>query len=65
LSEEGSYWIKLFERFFGAIILVVGALAMYDAITSLQVFQNFAGFFVLLNILLILFGLILLTAKTE
>jgi hypothetical protein len=65
LSEEGSYWIKLFERFFGAIILVVGALAMYDALTSLQVFQNFAGFFVLLNILLILFGLILLTAKTE
>ena len=65
MSEEGSYWIKLFERFFGAIILVVGALAMYDALTSLQVFQNFAGFFVLLNILLILFGLILLTAKTE
>lgn len=65
MSEEGSYWIKLFERFFGALIVVIGGLAMYDAITSLQVFENFAGFFLLLNILLILFGLILLTAKTE
>ena len=65
MSEEGSYWVKLFERFFGALILVIGTLAMYDTVTSLNVFENFAGFFVLLNILLMLFGLILLTAKTE
>lgn len=65
MSEEGSYWIKLFERFFGVIIILVGGLSMYYVLTSLPALQIFSAFFVFLNLLLILLGLILLTAKTE
>lgn len=65
MSEQGSYWIKLFERFFGVIIILVGGLSMYYVLTSLEAFQVFGAFFVLLNLLLILLGLVLLTAKTE
>jgi hypothetical protein len=65
LSEEGGYWIKLFERFFGVIIILVGGLSMYYVLTSLQAFRIFGAFFVFLNLLLVLLGLVLLTAKTE
>jgi hypothetical protein len=65
LSEEGGFGIAVAERFFGLIIIIVGALSMYYVLTSLQQLGNFSGFFGFLNIILILSGLILLTAKTE
>ncbi|MGA9388625.1 MAG: hypothetical protein WBV70_07365 [Candidatus Bathyarchaeia archaeon] len=65
MSEEGGFGISLAEKFFGVLILVVGALAMYYLLTSLVEFGSFAGFFGFLDAILIGLGLLLITAKTE
>jgi hypothetical protein len=65
LSEEGNFWIKLMERLFGVVIIFVGGLTMYYVLTSLQDLDIYAGFFAVLNVILIILGLLLLTAKTE
>lgn len=65
MSEEGGFGISLAEKFFGLLILVVGALAMYYLLTSLVEFGGFAGFFGFLDAILIGLGLLLITAKTE
>ncbi len=65
MSEEGNFWIKLMERLFGVVIIFVGGLTMYYVLTSLQDLDIYAGFFAVLNVILIILGLLLLTAKTE
>jgi hypothetical protein len=66
MSEEGGgLGISLAERFFGLIILVVGALGIYYLLTSLVELGNFAGLFGFLDAILIGLGLLLITAKTE
>jgi hypothetical protein len=65
MSEEGGYGVALAERFFGLIILVIGVLSMYYTWTSTQALGGFVGFFAFLNVILIVLGAILMTAKTE
>jgi len=65
MSEEGGFGITLAERFFGLILIIVGAIAMYYAFTSVQALDVFAAFFGFLSIIPLVLGLILLTAKTE
>ncbi|MCJ7425080.1 hypothetical protein MUP01_12570 [Candidatus Bathyarchaeota archaeon] len=65
MSEEGSFGIKLVERFFGLILLTIGALTLYYVATSIEAFGSFAGFFGFLNVILIALGLLMITAKTE
>ena len=65
MSEEGGFGIAMAEKFFGLIILIVGALSMYYLLTSLPALGNFAGFFGFLDAVLIALGLLLITAKTE
>jgi hypothetical protein len=64
-EEEGGVGLKLSERFFGLIMLIVGALAVYYTATSFDVLNGFVGFFGFLCAILIVIGWILLTAKTE
>jgi hypothetical protein len=65
LSEEGGFGIKLAERFFGLIILIVGVLMLYYTLTSLQDLGSATGLLVFINVILIVLALFLLTAKTE
>jgi hypothetical protein len=65
LSEEGGFGIAVAERLFGLIILVAGALSMYYVLTSVQELGNAVGLLAFLNVILIVLGLVLLTAKTE
>lgn len=65
MSEEGGFGISLLERFLGLIILLAGTLSLYYVLTSLQELGNFAGFLGFLNVILIVLGLLLITAKTE
>jgi hypothetical protein len=65
MSEEGSFGISLAERFFGFILLIMGAFSLYYATTSAQALLAFTGFFSFLSIVLIVLGLVLMTAKTE
>jgi hypothetical protein len=65
MSEEGGFGITLAEKFFGFIILLIGAISMYYVATSIPNLGDYAGFFGFLNIILIALGLFLLIAKTE
>jgi len=65
MSEEGSFGIALAERFFGLILILVGALSLYYTVTSAGALGGFTGFFSFLCIVLLALGVFLLTAKIE
>ena len=65
MSSEGSFGLGFAEKFFGFIVLLVGLIVMYYTITSGEALQAFTGFFGLLSFIIIVVGLLLLTAKTE
>jgi len=64
-EEEGSFGLNLAEKFFGLILLVVGAIGLYYTITSNTALLLTTGLFGFLTIVLMALGLVLLTAKTE
>lgn len=65
MSQEGSFGISFAERIFGLIILAVGAMGAYFTLTSSIELKGFTGFFGVLSTILIVLGLLLITAKTE
>jgi hypothetical protein len=65
MSEEAGFGLELAERFFGLIILIVGALSTYYTLTSSEILAPFTGLFTFLSIVLLVLGVVLLTAKTE
>ena len=66
MSEEGGgFGITFAEKFFGFIIIVIGALATYYTFTSTQALGDFTGFFGFLSIFLLAVGVFLIIAKTE
>ncbi|MEM2994466.1 MAG: hypothetical protein QXI91_00405 [Candidatus Bathyarchaeia archaeon] len=64
-EEEGGFAITLAEKFFGFILLIVGALATYYTFTSTQALGNYTAFFGFLSVILLALGLFMLIAKTE
>jgi hypothetical protein len=64
-EEEGSFGLNLAEKFFGLILVAIGAIGLYYTITSTTVLLSATGLFYLLLIVLIALGVILLTSKTE
>jgi hypothetical protein len=64
-EEEGGFGITLAEKFFGLIIIVAGAMAMYYTFTSTDALNGFLGFFGFLSIFLLAIGVVLVIAKTE
>lgn len=65
MSEEGSFGITLAEKFFGFILLLIGALTTYFTLTSASVLGSFAGLFGVISLILVILGIFLLTARTE
>jgi uncharacterized protein YjeT (DUF2065 family) len=65
VSEEGALGISLAEKFFGFLILVVGIIVLYYTVSSANTLLAFTGFFGFLCLVLVIIGLILMTAKTE
>jgi len=65
MSEEGGFGMALAEKFFGLILMIIGALATYYTFTSTQALEAFTWFFGFLSIILLALGLFLITAKTE
>jgi hypothetical protein len=64
-EEEGGFGITLAEKFFGLIIIIVGALATYYTFTSTSALNDYVGFFGFLSIFLLAIGVFLIIAKTE
>ncbi|MEM2117921.1 MAG: hypothetical protein QW386_02755 [Candidatus Bathyarchaeia archaeon] len=64
-SEEGGFGLMLAEKFFGFILVIIGAIATYYTFTSADTLGVFTGFFGFLSILPIVIGILLVTAKIE
>jgi len=65
MSEEGSFGLSFAERFFGLVVLVAGLLTTYYTVTSIAVLGAYTPFFVFLCIIVLIIGIVLLSAKTE
>ncbi len=63
MSEEDTFWIKLGERFFGLLLIIIGAILLYFTATSTAELAAFAWFFGFLSIVIIAVGIVLLIAK--
>jgi hypothetical protein len=64
-EEQGSFGLNLAEKFFGIILMAIGAIGLYYTLTSTTVLLSASGLFVILLITLIALGVVLLTSKTE
>ena len=65
MSGEGSFGLSTTEKFFGLIILVVGVITLYYTLMSMDTLLSFTGFFAFLSMVLVILGLVLMTAKPE
>jgi hypothetical protein len=64
MSEEGdTFWVSLSEKFFGLLIIIIGALFLYFTATSTEVLGVFTGFFGFLSIVVLAVGVFLLLVK--
>ncbi len=64
-EEEGGFGLNLMEKTFGVILLILGMITTYYTVTSADALILYTGFFTFLSIVLIVLGLVLITAKTE
>jgi preprotein translocase subunit SecY len=65
MSEEGSTGITIAEKFFGLLLVIIGALAVYYTFEASQALVAFTGFFAFLSIILLVLGILLIIAKPE
>jgi hypothetical protein len=65
MSEEGGFGLSVAERFFGLLILAIGLVSMFYTLTSAESLLAFTGFFGFLSFILIILGVVLITAKVE
>jgi hypothetical protein len=63
MSEEDTFWISLGERFFGLLLLIIGAILLYFTATSTADLGGFSAFFGFLSIVVLALGVVLLLAK--
>ena len=64
MSEEGdTFWVSLAEKFFGLILIVIGAIMIYYTATSTSVLGAFSLFFGILAAVMLIIGLFLLLVK--
>ena len=64
-SEEGGFGLIIAEKFFGLILVIIGALFTYYTFTSTRALGDFIGFFGFLSIIVLIVGIILVITKTE
>jgi len=63
MSDEDTFWISLGEKFFGLLILVLGAVLLYFTVTSSAQLAAFTAFFAFLSIVLLAVGVVLLLVR--
>ena len=63
MSEEGSFWIKIAEKFFGLLIIFLGALLVYFTATSSAALGVYTALFVFLSIVVLAAGAFLIVVK--
>lgn len=65
MSEEGSFGVTVAEKFFGLLLVIIGAIITYYTLTSASVLGAFTAFFGFLSLALLAIGIFLLIARTE
>ena len=63
MSEQDTFWISLGERFFGLLLLIIGAILLYFTVTSTTDLGAFTAFFGFLSIVVLAVGVVLLVVK--
>ncbi len=64
MSEEGdTFWLSLAEKFFGLLLIIIGALFLYFTLSSTGALGVFTGFFGFLSIVVLIVGLFLLVVR--
>lgn len=64
MSEEGdTFWLSLAEKFFGLLLIIIGALFLYFTLSSTAALGVFTGFFGFLSIVVLIVGLFLLVVR--
>jgi uncharacterized membrane protein len=63
MSEGDTFWLSLAEKFFGLLLVIIGALFLYFTLTSTDALGVFTGFFGFLGILVLIIGLFLLFVR--
>jgi uncharacterized membrane protein len=64
MSEEDTFWIKLAQRFFGLLIIIIGAILLYFTVISLDTLLAFSALFGFLSIVILIVGILLLISKS-
>ncbi|MCW3996919.1 MAG: hypothetical protein NWE98_12320 [Candidatus Bathyarchaeota archaeon] len=63
MSEEGdTFWVSLSEKFFGLILIIIGAIMLYYSATTPDL-GTFTVFFGILSVIMLLIGIFLLIVK--
>ena len=64
MSEEGdTFWVSLAEKFFGLLLIIIGALLLYFTATSTDALGAFTLFFGILSVFVLIIGIFLLLVK--
>ena len=63
MSEGDTFWLSLAEKFFGLILIIIGALFIYFTLTSTAALDAFAGLFGFLGVVVLIIGLFLLLVR--
>ena len=63
MSDEGdTFWVSLAEKFFGLLLIVIGAVMLYFTATTSGL-GAFTVFFGVVSLILLIIGLFLLLVK--
>ncbi len=63
MSDEGdTFWVSLAEKFFGLILIVIGAVMLYFTATTSGL-GDFTVFFGVISVVMLIIGLFLLLVK--
>ncbi len=63
MSEEGSFWIKVAEKFLGLIVAIIGAVLVYFTATSSAALGSFTVLFIFLSVVFLAAGMFLIVVK--
>ncbi|MCL5876639.1 MAG: hypothetical protein M1540_02370 [Candidatus Bathyarchaeota archaeon] len=63
MSDEGdTFWVSLFERLIGLLLIIIGAVLLYFTATTADL-GGFGLFFGVISIVLVIVGIFLLLVK--
>ena len=63
MSEGDTFWLSLAEKFFGLLLVIIGALFLYFTLTSTTSLGIFTGLFGFLSIVILIIGMFLLFVR--